>query len=143
MKTSLSENYLPGKRKPLAHEAAVCGMIAGGIAAALTTPLDVVKTRAMLEAKVSLAVFSPPPSLDLIFYLTTIIGNTGRRSFEEGRLGLVDPHPSSTDHFPRGRQGVVCRRGTPNDVDLAGRSGILGSIRLGVGSLPAQDVVLV
>lgn len=28
-------------------------MIAGGTAAALTTPLDVIKTRVMLEAKVS------------------------------------------------------------------------------------------
>lgn len=34
-----------------AHEAAVCGSIAGGIAAGLTTPLDVCKTRIMLSER--------------------------------------------------------------------------------------------
>ncbi|KAH8088977.1 mitochondrial carrier domain-containing protein [Cristinia sonorae] len=39
-------------RKPLyAHEAAICGSVAGGIAAAVTTPLDVLKTRVMLDIR--------------------------------------------------------------------------------------------
>ncbi|KAF8952427.1 mitochondrial carrier domain-containing protein [Flammula alnicola] len=39
-------------RKPLyAHEAAACGSIAAGVAAALTTPLDVLKTRVMLDTR--------------------------------------------------------------------------------------------
>ena len=52
LKTQLSRRYLGGRR-PSPGEAAGCGMIAGGFAAAVTTPLDVVKTRVMLEAKAS------------------------------------------------------------------------------------------
>ncbi|GJJ15835.1 hypothetical protein Clacol_010113 [Clathrus columnatus] len=40
-----------GRKSLYAHEAAICGSIAGGIAAAGTTPLDVLKTRIMLDTR--------------------------------------------------------------------------------------------
>ncbi|CAD6579332.1 MAG: S-adenosylmethionine transporter [Tremellales sp. Tagirdzhanova-0007] len=60
LKSQLSRRYLSGRR-PSPGEAGVCGMIAGGTAAALTTPLDVVKTRVMLEALTSTTQTSTPP----------------------------------------------------------------------------------
>ncbi|ORY34748.1 putative S-adenosylmethionine transporter [Naematelia encephala] len=69
LKTQLSRQVLGGRR-PSPGEAGVCGSIAGGTAALLTTPLDVVKTRVMLEARgvagqvtASPSVLSFPPRL--------------------------------------------------------------------------------
>jgi len=50
LKHALRER-LPGKRALYSHEAAICGSIAGGVAAAVTTPLDVLKTRIMLDMR--------------------------------------------------------------------------------------------
>lgn len=55
-------SYHLGDRPLKAYEAAGCGSVAGGVAAAATTPLDVLKTRVMLDMRVSLPNVFPPHS---------------------------------------------------------------------------------
>ncbi|KAK6332320.1 S-adenosylmethionine transporter [Orbilia brochopaga] len=63
-----------GERRATAVESAVCGSVAGGVAAALTTPLDVLKTRMMLADK----------SQSMVSMLARIVGEEGVRTLLSG-----------------------------------------------------------
>ncbi|GFZ49616.1 Putative mitochondrial carrier protein PET8 [Saitozyma sp. JCM 24511] len=77
LKSFLSRNYLDGRR-PTPGEAAICGSIAGGFASAVTTPLDVVKTRVMLEARTHMSPtagpLEPVPSPSILSFLPRLLG---------------------------------------------------------------------
>ncbi|KAK9469740.1 mitochondrial carrier [Lipomyces arxii] len=66
--------HVTGREKVNAAEGAVCGSIAGGVAAACTTPLDVIKTRMMLGS-------AREPVLQLV---TTIAREEGLGGFFKG-----------------------------------------------------------
>ncbi|KAF9580831.1 hypothetical protein BGW38_002367 [Lunasporangiospora selenospora] len=65
-------------------EAAICGSIAGGIAAGLTTPLDVVKTRLMLSQRSAAGVNSPNYYSGIIPTFKRILAEEGPRALFSG-----------------------------------------------------------
>jgi hypothetical protein len=103
-------------------------MIAGGVGAAFTTPLDVVKTRVMLEVKVGY--FRGPPSS-----LTCQLNCAHPRTVTDVdfasvfHLVPVDTVSSGAHCTDRGYVCVVQGGGATDDMDIAGRSGVPGSIR--------------
>ena len=82
------------KREPLAYEAAICGSLSGAFAAAVTTPLDVLKTRLMLGSDARGVPYRG-------------VGDTLARLVQEGMHGDVSLPPStSTAAAPPGHGGL-------------------------------------
>ncbi|RVD84075.1 uncharacterized protein DFL_005844 [Arthrobotrys flagrans] len=63
-----------GDRRASGAESAVCGSVAGGVAAAVTTPLDVMKTRMMLAEK----------SISMVSMFRKIVAEEGARTLLSG-----------------------------------------------------------
>ncbi|KAI9506044.1 S-adenosylmethionine transporter [Coemansia spiralis] len=78
----LKKSYSSKQGRPIkSWEAALCGSVAGGAAAALTTPLDVVKTRVMLSTK---GVSSHHEYSGVVSTLTRITREEGARALFSG-----------------------------------------------------------
>ena len=65
-------------------QAGLCGSLAGGLAAAVTTPLDVVKTRLMLSNS-----SSNQPRLGIVATATLIYKKEGPKAFFKGIVPRV------------------------------------------------------
>ena len=104
----------PSSLRPF--EASLCGSAAGGIAAALTTPLDVLKTRVMLDLRVRKADFSSEICLPVLGPFSSFLP--------------ISSQPIATDISLGGDPCAVRWCHTKNHVDLGGWGRVFGYVRV-------------
>lgn len=136
-----------GHRKLEAYEAAVCGSISGGVAAAVTTPLDVLKTRVMLDLRVSRPLYhvnDVPPSLHGRhrpdsnaddFSPSLCVGLL--RHLGSAKAVTIASHAVHANIQERRAISAVLRGCSSDALDICGRGRLPGSLRVGDSSANA------
>jgi hypothetical protein len=104
----------PSSLRPV--EASLCGSAAGGIAAVLTTPLDVLKTRVMLDLRVRKADLSSKIYLPASGLFSSWLPISSR--------------PTAADISLGGNPRAIRWCHTENPVDLCGWSRVFGYVRV-------------
>jgi Mitochondrial carrier protein len=98
------------------YEASLCGSVAGGVAAAVTTPLDVLKTRVMLDLRVRVAEFA-----------SQIMPLTHGKGPKSSCLPVTSPS-TWTNIYIGGCPRLVCRSCTKNNMDICWWGSIFGYV---------------
>lgn len=120
-----------------AVEAAACGSVAGGIAAAVTTPLDVCKTRIMLSGRtvrlceaLSRDLFDQTDSLLLSSLADTATRNTRSSTSNSSPSSIpTKPLQNARHHLPRRRSSSSLQWSCSScHLDLVGRCSVPWSV---------------
>jgi Mitochondrial carrier protein len=107
-------HHKPSSLRP--YEASLCGSVAGGVAAAVTTPLDVLKTRVMLDLRVRVAEFA-----------SEIMPLTHDKGSNPSCLPVSSPSTWTNIHIG-GCPSLICWYRTKNAVDICWWGSIFGYV---------------